>query len=375
MNTIVTAADPADFLRLVPRLIGFRPARSVVAIPFAGTRSLGAVRFDLPDHDVESFAATSLGILCRIPDATAVAWVVYTDEPFAAHLDDALPHRDLMTAIERCANACGIKVHDALCVASDAWGSYLDPACPPSGWPLSDLVDPRGEIDDGPQFSLPGADPAEVSAVADALKALDAAVRVLCGDGPGSSFGRAASYASLERVDPSALAAATALDDLPTFFEDALLAEARSAEVFDTALLAWCFARPMLRDVALSQWCLGLGAGDELLEAELRHREGEHYPARLARHMWGEGERPDPARLNAVLSTTTRVAALTTGTSRAGALAVAAWSSWALGRSSQAAFYARLALEEVPEYGLAEIVLAFTSAGHLPDWAFRRAAA
>ncbi|MET0812640.1 MAG: hypothetical protein ABWY03_06270, partial [Microbacterium sp.] len=137
-------------------------------------------------------------------------------------------------------------------------------------------------------------------------------------------------------------------------------------------LLAWCFARPALRDVALSQWCLGFAAGDELLDAQLRWSDGEEYPSHLAVHMWGEGERPDPHRLQAALATVRRVAALTTGDARAGALAIAAWCSWALGLSTHADSYARLALEAVPQYGLAEIVLAFTAAGHLPDWAFRR---
>lgn len=376
MTTIIKADNPADFLTLVPRMLGFRPARSLVAIPFAGTRSLGAMRFDLPQSDVEAAAATCLGLVCRIPDASAVAWVVYTDEPFAPHRDDGLPHRDLIAAIERCSDACGIRLHDALCVAPDAWGSYLDSACPPAGWSLAELGDPDEEIDDHPLVAaLPAVDPADVSTLATALTSLDAAIRVLCGGLPESGFGRAASEAAVARVDPQALAAATALDDLPMFFEEALRDDDGSFRPYDSALLAWCFARPMLRDVALSQWCLGFDAGDDVLDAQLRSQGGEEYPSHLALHMWGEGERPDPDRLRAAITTVTRVASLTTGEARAGALATAAWMSWALGRSTLAASYARLAVDAVPAYGLAEIVLAFTQAGHLPDWAFRRSPA
>ena len=48
MTTIVKAANAAQFLSLVPKMLGYRPTRSVVLIPFAGARSIGAMRFDLP---------------------------------------------------------------------------------------------------------------------------------------------------------------------------------------------------------------------------------------------------------------------------------------------------------------------------------------
>ncbi len=36
MTTIVKAANAAQFLSLVPKMLGYRPARSLVLIPFAG---------------------------------------------------------------------------------------------------------------------------------------------------------------------------------------------------------------------------------------------------------------------------------------------------------------------------------------------------
>ena len=48
MTTIVKAANAAQFLSLVPKMLGYRPTRSLVLIPFAGSRSIGAMRFDLP---------------------------------------------------------------------------------------------------------------------------------------------------------------------------------------------------------------------------------------------------------------------------------------------------------------------------------------
>ena len=46
MTITVKAASAAQFLALVPRMLGYRPARSLVLIPFAGSRSLGAMRID-----------------------------------------------------------------------------------------------------------------------------------------------------------------------------------------------------------------------------------------------------------------------------------------------------------------------------------------
>jgi hypothetical protein len=56
-------------------------------------------------------------------------------------------------------------------------------------------------------------------------------------------------------------------------------------------------------------------------------------------------------------------------------LAAAAWISWALGRSTHAAWYAERALEIEPGHGLSEIVATMIGAGHLPEWAFERAVA
>ena len=63
------------------------------------------------------------------------------------------------------------------------------------------------------------------------------------------------------RIDPRALAAVCGLDDLPRFFEDALARPLEDADVYDTAALVWCLARPALRDVALVQWSGNLAAG------------------------------------------------------------------------------------------------------------------
>ncbi len=397
MTTIVKAANAAEFLSLVPHLLGFRARRSLVIIPFAASRSLGAMRFDLPGDETDAtdrVASTIIGMVCRIAGADAVTAVVYTDARFGD--EKRMPQRDLFDALERRADACGLRVTDALCVAADAWGSYLDPECPSTGRPLGELgeepaaaaslPEPTGDQTSG--AALPEVDPVEKERLARALAGLAHAVTVLCGPeaaGSGRAGARprahdaepeAAPTASTaddsHRIDPRALAAVCTLDDLPTLFEVALTWDTGALDPYDAAAITWCLSRPALRDIALVQWCGGLAAGDEALDAQLRWEQGEEYPAHLAMHMWGEGIQPDPDRLAAALELARRVAASAPRSARPGPLAMCAWLAWALGRSTHADIYALEACEIDPEHGLAEIVRSFVHAGHLPEWAFHR---
>ena len=406
MTTIVKAAGAAEFLSLVPRMLGFAPSRSLVMIPFAGSRSLGAMRFDLPEGEpdaVDRVAATVIGMVCRLPEADAVAAIVYTPSTFAE--ESTMPHADLFRALERRADACGLRTTDALCVAADGWGSFLDAGCPAEGRRLADLeVAPPGDlplVPEGDQSSgaeLPDLDLAVLERVGRALRGFQRAVAVLCGtDSPAPSVGwgsdaapaparsisadaadtsdDAGGAASVpedpDRIDPSALAAVCALDDLPALFEDALEWDLDRVAALDVATLVWCLSRPSLRDVALVQWSGTLAAGDEAFDAQLRWEAGEEYPTHLAMQLWGEGDRPDPARLDRALLLVRHIAAATRAAPRPGALAMCAWLSWALGRSTHAEIYALEACSIEPEHGLSEIVRSFVHAGHLPDWAFR----
>lgn len=384
MTTIVKAANAAEFLTLVPRMLGYHPTRSLVLVPFSDKRTLGAMRVDLPgaDADVDCAASTLIGMVCKVAAADAVALVAYTDDALG---DGGVPHADLARALRDRADACGLRVVDALCVAADAWGSYLDPECPATGWPLSRLgIAPEvlGEFPEpaGDQLTgaeLPEADLAERERVAGALRSLAAAVDVLCGTEDAPAERETASVAAEPdgdrekgRVDPRALAAVCLLDDFPTLFEQALTWDAGNLAPFDAAALIWCLSRPALRDVALVEWCAGLAAGDEAFDAQLRWQAGEEYPAHLAMHMWGEGTRPEADRLITALALTRRLAAVAPPAQRPGVLATCGWLAWALGRSTHAAHYAELACQIEPEHGLGEIVRSFVHAGHLPEWAF-----
>src|SRR5690606_8157069 len=95
---IIRATNAADFLAMVPALVGRRPERSIVFIPFAGTRTFPtACRLDLPQRerraDIRGVVHAALGILSRIREADRVDVVVYSDRSFAD--ERGIPHLDL----------------------------------------------------------------------------------------------------------------------------------------------------------------------------------------------------------------------------------------------------------------------------------------
>lgn len=350
------AAGPADFLSLVPAMVGYTPARSVVAIPFAGPRTIGLMRFDLPPMDeLEPIAATITGMAMRVPDMDGIAVVVYTDD---AGLEGvSLP---ILYALQAQLERCGVRIVDLLFVAADGWGGITHELSPlaelmPEDPEIQGLV--RGEDQSAGTELIDLGKTDDVSAALVTLKETIDALR-----------------GTPDEVSSDALECVNWLDDLPVFFETLMdYADAQLSE-WAIATLAWCTERPALRDIALVQWTRDRAAGVEALAAQLAWEGGVEYPAHLAMQMWGEGLQPDPARLERALVLVKIVAGNTPTEYRAGALAVAAWLSWALGRSTHAEIFANQARECDPEHGLAEIVLSFVRAGHLPDWAFRRPA-
>ncbi|MFS0866212.1 DUF4192 family protein [Microbacterium sp. 179-B 1A2 NHS] len=363
MSTIVTAADAAQFLSLVPKLLGYTPTQSLVLVPMTGGRSIGAMRVDLPPHDADTdgVASSVIGMVCRIPDADAFVAVVYT----TASARRELPGYDLVVALERSADACGLGITDALTVAGDGWGSHFDAALPARARPLSELQirTPPPDGDQASGTALDDIDEAVVVSVSVAMASLESALALLCGIPTMAE--------PVGRLDPAALEAACALDDLPALYELALEWDAAALDPMHTAVLAWCLQRSSLRDVAIVQWSSNRRGGDAALDAQRRWEDGEEYPADLASVMWGEGDRPDPQRLERALELVRAVAARLPEEHRAGPLATAGWLSWALGRSTHADRYAVAAQDIDRRHGLAEIVRSFVGVTHLPDWAFR----
>lgn len=365
--TVVRTASSASFLALVPHVLECTPRRSLVVVPFADGRSLGAMRVDLPrggPAEAESIASTVIGMACKVASTDAIVPVVYTDEAVAG--DSGLPERALIDEVVSRAGICGLRVLDALVVGPDAWACYLDPAGAPPGL-LSEISDAAARVPDGlprtDQFSaaaLPAVDAEAVEWVARLLGDVD------------DALGRPRDRRRLPLARRAqADEVVSLLTDPPALFERAVTATGgmRSPVI---AALAFCLERPSLRDVALMQWAADVATGDAVLRAQTAFSAGTPFPEDLARPMWGEGERPDPERLRTALETSRRVAAAVPLDRRPGPLSACSWLAWAQGRSSHAATYAEEALRIDSQHGLSTIMLSLLDAGRLPEWVFER---
>ncbi len=373
MPTIIKASDAADFLALVPALAGYRPRQSLALVLFRGNRTAGVMRYDLPEPDaVEEMASTTIGLACKVDRIDGIAIVVYTDARLRDDSSAPIAGHELVAALEKRAHVCGLRVVEALCVADDAWGSYEEGEARPIAEVHereADLPLPVPTGDQGAGAFLPESDLAEKERIARALLTIDDVAEALLAAPPNVEV---ADVPSLARLDPRALAAVQALDDLPELLEDALLWDPDDLEAFSGAALLWCLRRPALRDVALQQWAGDIHAGELALFAQLRWEAGQDYPEELGARFCGEGPRPDPARLHRARNLVRRIAAAAPREARPGPLAAAAWISWALGGSTHAGWYAEQALEIDPGHGLSQIVLTMCAASHLPEWAFAR---
>lgn len=329
-TTVHKATQPCDFLVAVPALLGYEPSESVVVVPFNGPRSIGAMRFDLPDvEDAATVANVAAGLVCKVKGATGLAVVVYGERAQAEAVGDAISGK---------AAQCGLSVVERFYVTGSGWGLIGDDAVSPMPEVPEHLTAMVKAANQHAGAEIPEVDPSRVDTVADAF----------------DSFG----LADVAEADWIALG------------EVAATTQPEEIDPLDAVSLIFAISRPSLRDIALVQWATDETGGERAAEAQAGWECGEEYPADLAAIMWGEAPRPDVDRLFAALATIRHLAALTPESQRAGLLAAAAWLSWALGRSTHADDYARQALAVDPGHGLAEIVASFVQASHLPSWVF-----
>jgi hypothetical protein len=426
-NHIVKTREAHDFLALVPQLAGFTPENSVVLVAFRGNRTCGAVRFNLPEADVPAkvqkrIATSLIGTLCKIPGADALVPVVYTSDSVAAAR--GLPHARFAGSLTRRAELSGFLVRDALCVASDAWGSYLDPDCPAGGHPLSQIAE--SWVNDGVSDKGRRGLGSVVSGTE--LPAIDLAVKERVGvqyrrlqkgfgsNGPGSALVEMIG----EVVDPVELA------------EVALGWDTRALTGADAAALLYLVQGPGVRDQVMVQFAFGREVGAEAHAANLRYWElqrrtgltmddivaldlaaeasnqtgspdavsgdpggshpgstdsggtdsggdsqgGEawvrHRGLRVGELMLGTTRvRPDPDRCDRAIELLKTVVAMAPRSARPAPLCILSWLSWALGRGSVAGIFVDQALAINPQYSMAQLLFTLIGSGHLPDWAFQ----
>jgi len=471
MATVVKTQRPEDFLALVPQLAGFRPCNSIIIVAFRGNRTCAAMRFDLPgvgvgvgvgagagagvgagagagsrtasgpdggerpgtgtDPDAalhyDTIAGRLVGILCKVRGADAVVPVVYTDDRFSDAAQ--IPHAAFVDAVVDHAKTAGFLVRDALCVAGDGWGSYLDedrqreprplaaiesspvngaiphevrnelmPVDAGSELPpvdlatkervarlvlalreyignLRDRIDPDGTDPDEPDgydelFRLndlgDGADGAEVDDdLDDYANDLDAGLDDLD------------DYVDAYDGDDYADNPADDGDDLPRhgwlpgYAEDALQFPPDLIDDEAAAGLILCLQSPMMRDVVMLQWAFCLKVGELALDENARYFDGADPAGFLAAPlMWGDGPRPNVPRVRAAIALVKALAARAPRSMRPPLLCQLAWFNWALGRSSLAGRFIEEAERIDAHYGLAELLRSMLDAGHLPEWAF-----
>ena len=368
MTTIVKAHHASDFLALVPQLAGFQPRNSVVLVAFRGRRTCGALRFDLPSAGsvtaLKRIATTVIGILCKLPGIDGVVPVAYTDDRFRGTV--GIPHADFMHAIVRCAKRSGFRVRDALCVAADGWGGYLDEDTPENGYPLDDIA---------------------TSAVGDTIPVSD---KVVLGDVADRARIPAVDLATTERVarllaqrqdgrwcaglpgrSPAGGAGASGISGAAGLVELALGSAGSYLSDEDAASLLWQFQSPGSRDAAMLQFAFGVAVGEAARVGEEQFWHGDDRGAlRSASLMFGEGPRPDPHRVEQAIAVLLALTARAPASLRPAPLTMLGWLSWALGRGSVAGSFVEQALAIDPDYGMAGLLGAMLDAGRLPEWAF-----
>lgn len=335
---VVKASGTRDFLQMIPSMIGYVPQESVLLVPFHGSRTIGAMRFDVPaDGQCEQFSHTAAGMVTRVEGTDRVAIIVYTSGG---------RHLDVIECLRERFHSIGLGLVDGAFVTPERWGS-----------PLSGEGGPAEEVAPA-DMGLPVRE--GVLAGTEAPEVPEATIEIV---------ERALANIPLELLYASTLVGAPRT--LQGWFERQLRTEPSEAQAMALAILVALNDRPSMRDMLLVQIVLGEEGGARAEQAQLDWEEGAEYPAEFAAIMWGDGAQPDDDRLKQALALY-RYASAAAGDKHAGILAMCGWLSWALGLASHAEHYANLAVELEPEHGLSEILLSFIRAGHLPDWAFTK---
>lgn len=339
--TVINVTAQAEFLGMIPHLLGNLPSRNVVLIPFEGNRAHGAFRVDLPplDAPMNEWSHALVALLCRVEGATGAAFVVYTDGPIVSATAD---WASLAEDVELACLHAGLALKDSLVVADDGWGDFTKPT------EIHDQVPEPAELDGMPRPASRLSSAVLPDVTVDTRKQVNEL---------------------LDRRDASAV-----LDrpDLITTIEQPLSSgdPLSASELADIALI---LATPASRDVALLQWSGSVTDGEPARAFQQAYLNGfTPTPDASLTRIFGQGARPDLARLEAALSVARQAAAAATEPYRSGPLTVCAWLSWARGSSSEAAAY----LEQVNPFSraasFAHLLSDMIEAQRLPEWLFTR---
>ncbi len=365
---MLTASSDADFLSLVPTIAGYHSTNSLVCVAFGGKRSLGAFRLSLPRRRrVSEYRAISswvAGALGRIPGATGVVPVIYTDATFEE--ESGIPWLDFSRHVIHRMDTEGFETRNALCVAKDGWASYFDREYPREGRPLSEIViDPTVSTVDG-LAQLPIVDDDERARFAELITTLESGVI------PDH-------LAHLREHDQFSLVELCASWDdgrLPEGIGATLLLLAQSPARRDEIALQFAFGSMVAEAMAESnEYYLQLqrergGTMDDVVRAEIAAGRAS-LADELASLLMGSGRSsPDPERMQRGIEHLRWIIAASPERYHPGALCILSWLLWACGLGSVAGVFIDRALAIDPHYGMAQVLLALVSSGRLPDWTY-----
>ncbi|MBK0418393.1 DUF4192 family protein [Leucobacter sp. CSA1] len=139
---VLRCEGTADFIAALPQIAGFTAPGSLFLVLFSGKQAGTAARFDLPAGEGPRETRALLDMICSVlrsagAESDPPALVITSEQTFREA--GGAPWRRLAERLERRLRREGVRLRELCCVAPDGWASYLDPAAPPGGRPLSDI--------------------------------------------------------------------------------------------------------------------------------------------------------------------------------------------------------------------------------------------
>ncbi|MBT2568975.1 DUF4192 domain-containing protein [Arthrobacter sp. ISL-85] len=321
MNDFIKFTGPADILAFVPHTLGETPTESFVAMTMQGKQLGATLRVDAPfGQDPVGYAQTIVSYLTADEAATGALLVIYTDETTR---DGSSPYAGHVQALRAELETAGMPLQDAWLVTSELWRNYhcTDSSCCPAQ-SLDTITTSSGNA---------------------ALIYRGSAVTGFTAPAPftGDETAREAIAAHKpdgwpEDLEASRAAWAKVLDDPKSL-------TTQTAHQLAGAL------HPTIRDFMMSDIV-------------------PHAPEQFTSVMLGVFlSRPNWARVDTAQEVAFELMKATPVGQRAPMLCLIGWLEWLKGRSSFAARYFKLALDDVAGFRLAELLGELVNRGLIAD--------
>lgn len=391
-NASISVSTPADILSYVPHILGFQPRESLVFLAMSGKRVGATLRLDLPADTVDplDYAQGVREYLEADSAADGVLMILYTEREWSD--PGGPPYSALVHCLDLVLDAVGLALLDGWVVGSDHWRDYFcDDAhcCPWPGHPLTAITESVLNT----EMVYQGSSYAE---------SLEAAVGTLGTERREDVHRLTRRYAEQWAMhwEHSSLGhdslvlwdslIAAHLDEQPP--ADApellafLLAGLTHGAVRDSVIVLAAAGLEAAAGTADASGILPEGMPEMELPPVCASAKAAHLATRtpppssgadldgsLFREVFlAASEAPDWRRLDAAHSVFLSLSAVAQGHPRAALLSILGWLEWARGRGSRSHRYLEEALDEVPGYMLAELLLQLVGTGSLAPWARRR---